>query len=84
MLIRLLIAAVAIYLLYRLLWKRKPSAPPWGADTHKPQEEVLVQDPWCKTYLPKSQALSLKREGEVVYFCSRECRERFLGKRSGG
>jgi YHS domain-containing protein len=41
--------------------------------------EVLVQDPVCKCYLPKSQARALDLKGEKVFFCSEECRRKFLG-----
>ena len=41
--------------------------------------EVLVQDPVCKCYLPKSQARAVDFRGEKVFFCSEECHRKFLG-----
>ena len=41
--------------------------------------EVLVQDPVCKCYLPKSQARAVDFKGEKVFFCSEECHRKFLG-----
>ncbi len=41
--------------------------------------EVLVQDPVCKCYLPKSQARAVDFRGEKLFFCSEECQRKFLG-----
>ena len=39
----------------------------------------MVQDPFCKTYVPKRMALEGNRsEGEKEYFCSVECRDNYL------
>jgi len=43
--------------------------------------EPMVKDPACGTYLPRSEALPRTIEGEVHYFCSRECRERYQPKK---
>lgn len=40
--------------------------------------EDLVQDPFCRTYVPKSQAYLKEIEGRQQYFCSRECCEKYL------
>ncbi len=78
--IRLILIAAAVYLIYRFFWKRKPKIPFPGRSRETTHEDVLVQDPCCKTYVPKGQAITLKHEGETLYFCSPECRERFLSK----
>ncbi len=46
-----------------------------------PQEiqDEMVQDPVCKVYLPKRQAVVLKSpNGMNYYFCSTQCREKFI------
>ncbi|MFQ5899996.1 MAG: hypothetical protein ACE5IH_00380 [Thermodesulfobacteriota bacterium] len=43
-----------------------------------PQEEDMVLDPSCDTYISKATALTEKRGGNVHYFCSEECRKKFL------
>jgi YHS domain-containing protein len=54
------------------------SAPP-------PQEPTVVaggelkKDPVCGTYISTSLAITRKVKGEVVYFCSNECRDKFVG-----
>lgn len=39
---------------------------------------VMVKDEICNTYLPKEDALKESHEGRVYYFCSPECRQKFL------
>ena len=56
---------------------RQQAAPP-------PQPSVvaggeLKKDPVCGTYISTSLALTRTVKGEVVYFCSKECRDRFVG-----
>jgi len=81
MIIRFLIAAVVIYLLYRLLRKgvfaaeRKsgvagPKPPATGED--------LIEDPLCHTYVPVSNAHRASIDGKTVYFCSRKCHDQYM------
>jgi len=42
---------------------------------------IMVKDEICNTYLPKEQALREVRGGRDHYFCSRECRDRFLAEK---
>lgn len=39
--------------------------------------EDLVEDPYCHTYIPLSNALSTSMQGKAVYFCSKKCLEAF-------
>jgi YHS domain-containing protein len=39
--------------------------------------EPMVQDPFCRTYLPKSSALVVEVGGRTHYFCSRQCADKF-------
>ena len=48
-----------------------PPAPP-AASTG-----VLKKDPVCGTYVSTATSVSRTVNGEVVYFCSKECRERY-------
>lgn len=38
----------------------------------------LVEDPVCHTYFPKNQALIIDWDGKTCYFCSNECRQKFV------
>jgi YHS domain-containing protein len=47
-----------------------------GADG-APVIDVMVKDPVCGTYLPKSDAVSARIGGETLYFCSKQCLSRY-------
>jgi YHS domain-containing protein len=42
------------------------------------EPEELVQDPHCKTYIPKRSALRKRVSGRNYYFCKQECLEKFI------
>ena len=67
------ILALIIYYLLRGLWGPKPR----GQDAREFEDE-LVKDPVCDTYIPKNKAISVKIGNKRVYFCSKECKERYL------
>jgi YHS domain-containing protein len=39
----------------------------------------LVRDPVCGMHLAEGLAVRQRQGGEVLYFCSEECREKFVG-----
>jgi YHS domain-containing protein len=39
----------------------------------------LKKDPVCGTYISTSLAVTRTVKGELVYFCSNECRNKFVG-----
>jgi YHS domain-containing protein len=39
---------------------------------------VLVQDPVCRTFIPRKDALKAEKDGQEYFFCSEGCRKRFL------
>lgn len=43
-------------------------------------EDTMVQDPVCKVYFPKRSGVHLHHRGKDLYFCSAECRQRFIEK----
>jgi YHS domain-containing protein len=58
------------------LWPQAPR--PLDRDQ---EPDVLVQDPVCKTFIPRREALTAHRGGTTYYFCSEGCLKRF---QSGG
>ena len=40
--------------------------------------DVMVQDPYCKVYFPRQEGVKTKINGETVYFCSKECMEKYF------
>lgn len=75
--IKILILGFLFYLLYRFLTGGKKQVRK-GGQTEPPVHDVLVEDPVCKVCVPRKQAVVLKEADETIYFCSTECREKFI------
>jgi YHS domain-containing protein len=77
---RLIIYIILIFLLYRiarvLLFPKKTPIQQKNEPTLHGDETVL--DPICQSYFPKDEALSVRNGNELTYFCSEECREKFI------
>lgn len=74
-----LIAAYVIYLFLRLLLSPRPPA---RRNPNRPQPSgVMVKDETCNIYLPREEAILEKADGKEYYFCSQECRQKFLDRR---
>lgn len=78
---QLLVLAAVIIILSR--WLRRAGGPPRrGRPEARPPApgpvEEMVQDPACGTWVPLSQALTARRNGETLHFCSAECRDKYL------
>jgi YHS domain-containing protein len=41
--------------------------------------QKLVRDPVCGMHLAPSLALAVKQGGEMLHFCSPQCRDKYLG-----
>ena len=79
---RFIFFALLVYLLYRLIrgifiaapkqqGRRNPESGPAIVDE-------MVIDPVCRVYIPRREALTARVAGETVYFCSRECMNKYL------
>jgi YHS domain-containing protein len=55
------------------LWPQAPKPLERNRDA-----DVLVQDPVCKTFIPRREALKAERDGTTNFFCSEGCLKRFL------
>jgi YHS domain-containing protein len=40
----------------------------------------MVSDPQCHVYIPKHDAIKTKVAGKTLYFCSKECKKKYLKK----
>jgi YHS domain-containing protein len=45
-------------------------------------DDVMIKDPVCDVYFPQRNGVHLNADGQDLYFCSRECRDKFVGRRS--
>jgi YHS domain-containing protein len=60
-----------------------------GASTPETPREVpnnavnhrLVRDPVCGVHVAEGRALAVKQGGEILHFCSAECRDKYLNGR---
>ena len=80
--IRLIIFVILCYILYRLvksLLLPSPQVP--GKFSTRSNETItneMVMDPYCHIYIPKREAITAKIAGKTVYFCSKECKRKYL------
>ncbi len=75
--LRILILILLFYILFRLLIGGKKRSSRKSRRGPLQANDILVEDPICKTCIPKKQATTLDENGEIVYFCSSECREKY-------
>ncbi|MFH7326751.1 YHS domain-containing protein [Desulfurivibrio sp. C05AmB] len=78
--LKIVILLVLFYLLYRLYMsgRKKRLAQREQEKQGRPAiDDVLVQDPVCGAYVPRSQALQQRRAGREFFFCSEKCRREF-------
>jgi YHS domain-containing protein len=55
---------------------KQPSAP----STRETRDAIpLHRDPWCGTYVSSEISVPLEQAGQVLHFCSQECRARYQG-----
>ena len=57
------------------------AAPPVGARedrTKVPAGGELRKDPVCGTYVSVASSVSHQANGKTVYFCSKECRDKYV------
>ena len=76
-LIRLLILGALGYIGYRVI--KSVFSPPGSLDQRANGGVIdeMVQDPQCKTYVPRRDAHSRVIHGKKYYFCSKECADKF-------
>jgi len=79
--LRILILIGLFYLLFKLLANsgrtaRKVADTRSGSDL--PAQDVLREDPICRTMIPARQAITWTTKGKIIYFCSEDCRRQFI------
>lgn len=76
MILRLILGVVVLYLLYRIVkgWKRALATR--GGEPKRGED--LVEDPYCHTYIPVSDAIKVVIRGNTYFFCSKACQDRYI------
>jgi len=44
-------------------------------------DDIMIKDPFCETYFPKRNGVHFLVDGKDLYFCSTECRDKFIASR---
>jgi len=82
---RMLLFISALWFVQRLLGALFGTAkrrPPAGDQAGKNQSSRMVKDPVCGMYLDPRLAVSLEQKEKTSYFCSEECRKKYLANPS--
>jgi YHS domain-containing protein len=53
-------------------------------NTQPKKTNLMVKDEVCNTYLPKDDAIEFNFKGQKLFFCSNECKQKFLKGYKGG
>mgnify|MGYP001443635504 CR=1 FL=1 len=88
MIIKIIAVALLLYFLYRIFRRFLPPSSkrvkPLSGNQNLPRRtEDLVEDPYCHTYLPMSEAFAWEDRGQTLYFCSRDCLEAYRQAKKG-
>ena len=65
-----------IFQSFRTMAQQPPQSTPKQGPTVSPGGE-LKKDPVCGTYVSAATSVNRTVNGNVVYFCSKECRDRY-------
>lgn len=82
MIIKYIFYAILFYILYRLIKgiflapAKQPGRRERAAGNAVIDEMVI--DPVCRVYIPKREAITARVQGETIYFCSQECKEKYF------
>lgn len=80
--LKFLVLAVVGYVFYRVLKSMMIDSGTSSSDAKQrgpsDVDDVLLQDPVCKTYVPQRNSIHIRRNGQEIYFCSEKCRDRYI------
>ena len=82
MIVRLLIALLLVFLVYTLVQSIKQFLE--RPDSQPPEKtakgEDMLQDPYCGTFVSRSDSLSCSVGGVQYFFCKEECRDKYIAQ----
>jgi len=79
---RLVLYAFLAYIIYLLIrFFQTLSKRSTSSSSPKQISGIMVKDEACNTYLPKEEAIREIIDGKEYFFCSKECRHKFLEKK---
>ncbi len=81
---RLLFILGLLVILYFLVRKAlREFSKPSISDKTSAGNDQMIQDPVCRTYIPRATAVSASIGGQTYYFCSMNCAQTFHKQLSG-
>jgi YHS domain-containing protein len=83
-LIRLIFLALLLYLIYLVVRFFQSLGQPPRTGRRQPDSlprKTMVKDEVCNTYISEEEALKENHNGQVYYFCSEDCRKKFLASK---
>jgi len=83
---KFIIILVIFYLVYKSAksWMNKILSPNQTVSGGMNEEidDVMVKDPYCEVYFPQRKGYPYNFKGEQLYFCSKECKEKFIADKT--
>lgn len=82
--LKIIILVVVGFILFKLLTGDQKKKKDQVTKEHEKMAAsgVMVKDPICGTYVDKDTDIRVKKKGDVLCFCSYDCRDKYL-KRIG-
>lgn len=80
-LISTLILVYAVYLVFRFIRNLARAVRPPSPPSEPRLSGTMVKDEACGTYVPNETAIREVIDGEERFFCSKDCRHKFLEER---
>jgi YHS domain-containing protein len=84
--IKFIILFVVGYVLYRSLkswvFPAASSSRSVSSETTAKIDDVMIKDPFCEAYFPKRNGVHLNLGGKDLYFCSNQCKDKYLAAHS--
>jgi YHS domain-containing protein len=66
-----------VYLAYRLYKLFSRQMKKFNEAKQEELKDEMVQDPVCKTYIPRREAFKKTYNGREILFCSKNCADKF-------
>jgi uncharacterized protein len=45
-------------------------------------DDIMIKDPFCEVYFPKRNGVHFNLSGKDLYFCSNQCKDKYLAAQS--
>jgi len=83
-LFRIFILILILWLLKRVLMKILGAPRQSRTSGNQGVSNYMVKDPVCGMYMDSRLAVRVEHRKESFYFCSEECKNKYLGRSGGG